>query len=157
MHDTGFIHGNLEIVSCYAPHPFAHHTLNAAFFQRNVLVDSEGTPRIGGLGSAISEFSSGARSEVPDMLTRSSAPELMDPGAFGLSSARPTKASDVYAFGVLLYQVNHVPIVLPSQSTQTFVAGFCGQSRVPQLERHPSGLLYARGVTSTTARPSRTL
>jgi len=107
MHHLGFIHGNLEIVSCHTPHPFAHHKLTVKFFQTNVLVDSEGTPRIAGLGSAIPEFPSVTCSEVPGVLTRSSAPELMDPGAFGLPSARPTKASDVYAFGVLVYQVSH--------------------------------------------------
>jgi len=108
MHAFGFVHGNLEIVSCHAPHPFlARRILIITFFQTNVLVDSEATPRIGGLGSAISEFFSVAWPEVPDTLTRSSAPELIDPEAFGLSTPRPTKSSDVYAFGVLVYRVNH--------------------------------------------------
>ena len=105
MHVLGFVHGNLEIVSYHAHLPFARHILTVTSSKTNVLVDSEGTPRIGGLGSAISEFSSVARSESPDMLTRSSAPELVDPGAFELLDTQPTRASDVYAFGVLAYQV----------------------------------------------------
>lgn len=126
MHEVGFVHGNLEIVSCHTTHPITRHVLTATFFQTNVLVDDEGTPRIGGLGSATSEFSSVSWSEVPDTLTRSSAPELVDPEAFELSNVRPTKASDVYAFGVLVYRVNHIPIIVLTQCAHTLVAGFCG-------------------------------
>ena len=74
----------------------------------NVLVDSEGTPCIGGLGSAFLESSPVAWSEDPHGLARCSAPELVNPEAFGLLKAHTTKLTDVYAFSVLVYQVKHV-------------------------------------------------
>lgn len=86
MHDLGVVHGGLE--------------------DTNVLVDSDGTPRIAGLGSALVQSSGPvAWSEDPFELTRYSAPELVNPDAFELPKTQITKASDIYAFGVLTYQV----------------------------------------------------
>ena len=80
------------------------------FSQTNVLVDSEGVPRIAGLGSAsIQSWAPLACSEHLHELSPCNAPELASPQAFGLSNPQTTKASDVYAFGVLAYQVEHVP------------------------------------------------
>ena len=130
MHALDIVHGNLETVSCRIPIPFAHRIFTVALFQTNVLVDSEGTPRIGGLGSAIFKSPLVTWPEEPDTLTRSSAPESVHPEAFGLSNAQPTKASDVFAFGVLAYQVGHLLITLPTVYS-TPRAGFCGQWHVP--------------------------
>ena len=35
------------------------------------------------------------------------APELLDPSGFGLKNSNPTKKSDIYAFGVVIYQVSN--------------------------------------------------
>ena len=35
------------------------------------------------------------------------APELLIPSSFGLENGNPTKRSDVYAFGVVIYQVSN--------------------------------------------------
>jgi len=78
-----------------------------------VLVDSEGIPRIAGLGSAFVQSSPVAWSEDSFELTRCSAPELVNAGAFGMSKAQTTKASDMYAFGVIAYQVTHPPAQSP--------------------------------------------
>ena len=94
------------------------HTFN--FLQMNVLVDSEGTPRIAGLGSASVDLQScpEAWSEGPHELTRCRAPELVNPEGFGLSKPQTTKASDVYALGVLAYQVKRAPIPIPAHQAQ---------------------------------------
>lgn len=109
MHDMGVVHGNLEIVSRRVSLPFSRHVFTAAPSQTNVLVDSEDTPRIGGLGSVFVETSSLFWSEDPYQFTRCSAPELVNPEAFGLCKAQVTKASDIFAFGMLAYQVKQVP------------------------------------------------
>jgi hypothetical protein len=74
----------------------------------NVSVGSDGVPRIGGLGSAFIQSFPDAWAEEPTELTRCSAPELVNPEALSLAKAQTTKSSDMYAFGVLAYEVNHV-------------------------------------------------
>ena len=110
MHALGVVHGNLEGVSRSALSrcPSPHHALTHVP-QPNVVVESDGTPRIGGLGSAFVQSSSPpAWSEDPPEQTRYSAPELVNPGAFGLQRAQITESSDVYAFGTLAYEVVRV-------------------------------------------------
>lgn len=84
---------------------FAHHTFTATLFQTSASVDSEGTARVSDMGSAFVEPTPLAWSEVLHELIRCSAPELVNPQAFGLSEPQVTKASDVYALGVFASQV----------------------------------------------------
>lgn len=114
MHALGVVHGNLE-----GP---------------NVVVESDGTPRIGGLGSAFVQSSSPpAWSEDPPEQTRYSAPELVNPGAFGLQKAQITESSDVYAFGTLAYEVfaddNRV---FPHLSDSAAIHAMSGGARPPR-------------------------
>ena len=92
--------------------------LTVTFFKANVFVDSEDAPRIGGLGSAFVQSSSSTGLEVFHGSTPYSAPELVDPETFGFSKAQPTKASDVFALGVLIHQVKHAPALIHIRSTQ---------------------------------------
>lgn len=78
----------------------------------NILVDSDGTAQIAGLGNAsilphsilAGTVESNARS---DRLSRAHAPELICPRALPnlTEPTRPTKASDMYAFGVMAWEV----------------------------------------------------
>ena len=98
----------------------------STFLQANVLVGSDGVPRIAGLGSAfIPSFPVGWLEDPPE-LTRYSAPELINPGEFGLLKTQTTKQSDTYAFGVLVYEVTHAPIqILRCSIRHAGVAGIC--------------------------------
>ena len=51
---------------------------------------------------------------VESNVSRWCSPEILHPGGFGLTKARPTKAGDMYAFGMLAYEVG--PIFLDSAS-----------------------------------------
>jgi len=77
--------------------------------QANILIDYDNHARIADFGlltvipnhtniiSTISHSSGGT--------TRWTSPELLDPGQFGLEDARPTKESDCYALGMVVYEV----------------------------------------------------
>jgi hypothetical protein len=87
-----------------------YHTFTPTFLQTNVLVGSDGVPRIAGLGSAFIPSFPVAWLEEPSELTRCSAPELVNPETLGLLKAQTAKESDMYSFGVLAYEVRHLPI-----------------------------------------------
>ena len=68
-------------------------------------MDLNGTARIAGFGSA--SFLGGATTQSETQVEawcRGIAPELMHPEEFGLSHPHTTKASDIYAFGVLAWE-----------------------------------------------------
>jgi len=76
------------------------------FFQTNVLVDADGHTSLAGLGTA------SIPSIVPgtdvDRFFHGAAPELIDPQHFQLTNTGATDASDVYAFGVLAWEVSRM-------------------------------------------------
>jgi len=47
--------------------------------------------------------------------TRWMSPELLDPERFGISNGRPTKQSDCYAFGMVVYEVRS-DVILPTSA-----------------------------------------
>ncbi|KAF9649159.1 hypothetical protein BDM02DRAFT_3186563 [Thelephora ganbajun] len=91
LHDLGIVHGDLQTA--------------------NILVDKDGTIRIAGLGNAyVLPHSTAWTAEGgtrTDRLSRSCAPELARPGMLSNvpDSTHPTKASDMYAFGVITFEV----------------------------------------------------
>jgi len=86
MHSLDIVHGSVKM--------------------RNVLVDSNGVARLGGLGSAFSLSLPASWSDADaERLFCGIAPELINPQAFGLVHARTTKATDMFAFGMLAWEV----------------------------------------------------
>ncbi|KAF9645406.1 kinase-like protein [Thelephora ganbajun] len=86
LHGQGIIHGNLKGV--------------------NILIDNNGCARL----SAISFLASTSDwpifiSSGPRGTPRWMSPELLDPESFGLKESRPTKESDCYALGMVIYEV----------------------------------------------------
>ena len=79
--------------------------------QANILVDKDGAPRIGGFGNAFILPNPTARTAEDRMgtngLSRACAPELTVPGTSrDVTDPTPrTKASDMYAFGVMAFEV----------------------------------------------------
>jgi hypothetical protein len=73
--------------------------------QENILVGGDKRARIGGLGAACVQ-SSASTVEV-DRFFHGAAPEVADPQRWGFTAgAGVSKASDMYAFGVLAWQVS---------------------------------------------------
>lgn len=104
MHDLDIVHGSLKIVR--SPTRFWRVYRMLIHFQGNILVDLDGTARIAGLGSA---HTSGHAMVWPETSvewpSRGSAPELAYPEELGLSHPQTSKASDIYAFGILAWEV----------------------------------------------------
>lgn len=124
MHDLGIVHGNLQTVRMPSPHHTCSlYTINIRLILKpNILVDNTGTPRIAGLGNTSALPNSTTRTRAgregnasADRLSRSLAPELVWPGvSTNLTDplhTHPTKASDIYAFGVMAWEVRAQPFV----------------------------------------------
>lgn len=75
-------------------------------FKHNVLISDDDTALLCDFGLSVfaSDHSNNYSSQRGGH-DRCMAPELMDPGKFGLVSTRPTFASDVYSLGCLCYEV----------------------------------------------------
>lgn len=101
MHKLNVAHGNLKAV-CPFLRLYCGHAL--ILVQTNILVDARGHARIAGLG--VSFLLSAMPGVDVDRFFHGAAPELVDPQRFGLTDARTTKASDMYAFGVLAWEVS---------------------------------------------------
>ena len=91
--------------------------------QTNILVDGTGTARIADFGfMTMIDLSTMLLSETivsPGGTIRWMSPELLDPTHFG-SSGRPTRESDCYALGMVVYEVSqfHSPrwlLIYPSK------------------------------------------
>jgi hypothetical protein len=81
--------------------------------QNNVLVDLDGTARIGGLGSAFIPSKNHATwSEMDaELLFYGTAPELARPNP-PESRIKTTKESDIYAFALLMWEVSYSPLTV---------------------------------------------
>jgi len=75
----------------------------------NILIDENGRARLAdfGLLTIISDptYFSTSSSTVTGGTTRWMSPELLDPEQFGLDHSYPTKESDCYALGMVIYEV----------------------------------------------------
>ena len=74
------------------------------FVQTNILIGYGGRVRIAGLATA--SIPSAMPGVGVDRFFHGAAPELIDPQRFGFIRAESTMASDVYAFGIVAWEVS---------------------------------------------------
>jgi len=87
VHDQGAVHGGLK--------------------GSNILIDDDGRARLSdfGLLPIISDQETLLSTSIESGTIPWMSPELLDPESFGSKKSRPTKASDCYALGMLIYEV----------------------------------------------------
>lgn len=108
VHSLNVVHGNIKIVCPSSTLRFSRGLMAS---QTNILVNAEGRAHLAGLGVASAPY---AVSGVDvDRFFHGAAPELVNPRRSRLSDARATQASDVYAFGVLTWEVSRGRVILP--------------------------------------------
>ena len=117
--------------------------------QINIRIDDQGVAKMAGFASATLSNIASEDDDLP-VKPRWCSPEIIHPDAFGLTKAKATKASDMYAFGMLAYEVGSSSHVVPrpySTCTQIF------SGRIPFHDMHGAAVVIA--VITTNERPPR--
>ena len=113
LHSQLVIHGDLKGVRLSnSILSFARTRCNPRS-QLNILINKDRRARLAdfGLTRVIAEFTSSGPDKASGTLVWMS-PEVLWPEKFGYKDARPTKASDVYSLGMVIYEVRMVFAVL---------------------------------------------
>ncbi|KAF9784463.1 kinase-like domain-containing protein, partial [Thelephora terrestris] len=109
-------------------------TVHGSIRGANIRIDEQGTARIAGFASATLPDVDITPEDVDVLVeARWCSPELLQPGANGLNKARATKASDMYAFGMLAYEVfsGQVPFH-DKQNTVAVITAISTDERPPR-------------------------
>ena len=106
IHSQDMIHGDLKGVRPRQAEPSTSLSLS---IKANILVDQAGHARVAdfGLLTLISDPTNGLSSNISMQgggTARWMSPELINPERFGLENSRPTKPSDCYALGMVIYE-----------------------------------------------------
>lgn len=116
-------------------------------FKANILIDNDGRGYLTGFSqlTMVSDQSTITSSAATGGVIRWMSPELLDPGRFNLKESRPTKESDCYALGMVVYEVlsGQAPYALFNQlvAFQKILAG-----ERPSRPRGPQGAWFTDGL-----------
>ncbi|KAF9646934.1 kinase-like protein [Thelephora ganbajun] len=102
LHKVDVVYKNLKIVRSFLAYTLITPS-HSAFPQTNVLIDADGHAHVGGFGAAF--LPSATPGMDIDRFFHGAAPELVGIQRFESIGTEATKATDVYAFGVLAWEV----------------------------------------------------
>ena len=106
IHSRGMIHGDLKGVRFLAAGVTL--ILPSSFVEANILIDQIGQARLADFGflTIISDPTNHLSSSscTQGGTARWMSPELIAPQRFGFKNSRPTKPSDCYALGMVIYE-----------------------------------------------------
>jgi serine/threonine protein kinase len=104
MHGQGVVHGDLKGVRVRTLQLLHFHLPRR---KANILIDRNGQACLAdfSLITITSDLSTFLSSCIEGGTTQWMSPELLDPDKFGLKESRPTKESDCYALGMVIYEV----------------------------------------------------
>ena len=105
MHEEGMVHGDLKGVRFQPRSPHPPH--NLPYSQANILINDNGRACLAdfSLLTVASDQSTVISSCTQGGTIQWMSPELLDPERFGLVESCPTKESDCYALGMVVYEV----------------------------------------------------
>jgi serine/threonine protein kinase len=154
VHDLDVIHGRLCSVRL-SPISHFQNPRRLTPPQQNVLVGPDGIPRIAGFGSSLmmSRPDLGSDEDVVGF-HRGSAPELMRPPKPGKPVTRITKESDMYAFGMLTWEVR---LSMVSQITIKHLTGILDLLRKRSVSRRSRSHRRRSSVERRSAATSQKL
>lgn len=117
LHSQRVIHGDLKGVRL--SDSFSWYCPSLTQLQVNVLIDKQrrGCLADFGLTRITAEFTSSGTGE-PKCTPGWTSPEVMWPDKYGAKDGRPTKESDVYSLGILIYEVRMLPAIRPQDLRQ---------------------------------------
>ena len=143
MHDQGIIHGNLKGVRVQTSRPSSYLSDPKA----SILIDNIGRARLAGfdLHTMASDESTTTSPTTLGGGTRWMSPELLAPDMFSLKESRPTKESDCYALGMVMYEVlsGQAPFS-PQPNTAIVVKVMRGER--PKRPQGAEGTLFTDGI-----------
>ena len=115
IHDQDLVHGDLKGVRLQIRTIVFPFLLTSIFLKANILIDQFGNALLADFGMATNvpdpENPLSSSSNDRGGTVRWMSPELMDPERFGYKKITRTKASDCYAFAMVIYEVisGHLP------------------------------------------------
>jgi serine/threonine protein kinase len=106
MHAQGAVHGNIKGVRVQT-HAHPHRFPYSSGHKANILIDHSSRALLAGF--ALTSINLGQTSILSSCIEGGTvqwmSPELLHPDKFGLEKSRPTKESDCYMLGMLIYEV----------------------------------------------------
>ena len=106
LHERDIIHGDLKGV---CPIVFDIIPCSQTIPQHNILITSDSPARACLADFGLSTLTPNPLGEATTITSGGTppymAPELLDPEKFGEKNSRPTKPADMYAFGMMVYEV----------------------------------------------------
>jgi len=144
------IHGDLKGV--WFRIPVVTFSPDALFIKANILIDKDGHARLAdfGLLTIVSDPTSftASSSLATGGTTRWTSPERLDPDQFGFEDSRPTKESDCYALGMVIYEVlsGQIPF---AQSTDLVVMRKVVKGEHPARPEGAKGVWFTDGIWGT--------
>ena len=147
MHDQEMIHGDLKGVRLRTP---VYSLPPEAFFiKANILIDRNGSARLAdfGLLTIVSDPTNCtvSSSAMTHGTTRWMGPELLDPDQFEFCDGRPTKGSDCYALGMVIYEVLSGKAPFPSLKEHIVMRKVLEGER-PGIPEGADGVWFADGL-----------
>ena len=132
----------------YVPEPHSHPpTYNLSGLQANILVNDENRACLAdfGLLTIAADQSAVTSSRVGGGTYQWMSPELLDPGDFDLKTVRPTKSSDCYALGMVIYEVLSGQTPFASSGTPVVILKVLSRQR-PERPKGKRGELFTDDI-----------